>query len=107
MGVSAIVSDASARPVAVVDEQRMSKNFGRRIKAAATQVVFWSFAVPLFCTAFVGRAAAQTWPDRPLTMVVPFAPGGGTDLLGRIVAKRLAEVLGQQVVVENMGGAGG
>ena len=40
-------------------------------------------------------------------MVVPFPPGGGTDLLGRIVAKRLTEVLGQQVVVENVGGAGG
>ena len=52
-------------------------------------------------------AAAQTWPTRPVTMVVPFAAGGGTDLLGRIVAKRLAEVLGQQVVIENIGGAGG
>jgi tripartite-type tricarboxylate transporter receptor subunit TctC len=52
-------------------------------------------------------AAAQNWPDRPVTMVVPFAAGGGTDLLGRIVAKRLSEVLGQQVVVENVGGAGG
>src|ERR1041384_4941801 len=40
-------------------------------------------------------------------MVVPFAAGGGTDLLGRIIAKRLSEVLGQQVVVENVGGAGG
>src|SRR4051812_9123170 len=52
-------------------------------------------------------AAAQTWPERPVTMVVPFAAGGGTDLLGRIVAKRLSEVLRQQVVVENIGGAGG
>src|SRR5262245_53305496 len=54
-----------------------------------------------------GPAAAQTWPERPVTMVVPFAAGGGTDLLGRIVAKRLSEILGQQVVVENVGGAGG
>jgi tripartite-type tricarboxylate transporter receptor subunit TctC len=52
-------------------------------------------------------AAAQGWPERPVTMVVPFAAGGGTDLLGRIIAKRLSEVLGQQIVVENVGGAGG
>jgi tripartite-type tricarboxylate transporter receptor subunit TctC len=52
-------------------------------------------------------SAAQTWPERPITMVVPFAPAGGTDLLGRIVAKRLAEVLGQQIVIENVPGAGG
>jgi tripartite-type tricarboxylate transporter receptor subunit TctC len=55
----------------------------------------------------ISPAAAQTWPERPVTMVVPFAPGGGTDLLGRIVAQRLSEVLGQQVIVENVGGAGG
>jgi len=55
----------------------------------------------------ISPAAAQTWPTRPVTTVVPFAAGGGTDLLGRIVAKRLAEVLGQQVVIENIGGAGG
>src|SRR6202008_4350503 len=65
----------------------------------------------LFAFAFfdvlISPAAAQSWPTRPVTMVVPFAPGGGTDLLGRIVAKRLAEVLGQQVVIENVGGAGG
>jgi tripartite-type tricarboxylate transporter receptor subunit TctC len=52
-------------------------------------------------------AHAQDWPTRPVTMVVPFAPGGGTDVLGRIVARRLSETLGQQVVVENIGGAGG
>jgi tripartite-type tricarboxylate transporter receptor subunit TctC len=52
-------------------------------------------------------ARAQDWPSRPVTMVVPFAAGGGTDVLGRIVGRRLSEVLGQQVVIENMGGAGG
>jgi tripartite-type tricarboxylate transporter receptor subunit TctC len=54
-----------------------------------------------------GKAAAQDWPNRPLTMVVPFAAGGGTDVLGRIVGRRLSEVLGQQVIIENVGGAGG
>jgi len=52
-------------------------------------------------------AQAQSWPTRAVTLVVPFAPGGGTDVLGRIVAKRLSETLGQQVIVENVGGAGG
>jgi tripartite-type tricarboxylate transporter receptor subunit TctC len=57
------------------------------------------------CTAL--PAAAQDWPTRPVTMVVPFPPGGGTDVLGRIVGRRLSEVLGQQVIIENVGGAGG
>src|SRR5690349_19348040 len=52
-------------------------------------------------------AVAQNWPTRAVTLVVPFAAGGGTDVLGRIVAKRLSETLGQQVIVENVGGAGG
>jgi tripartite-type tricarboxylate transporter receptor subunit TctC len=50
---------------------------------------------------------AAAWPERPVTMVVPFAAGGGTDLLGRIVGRRLSEILGQQVIIENVGGAGG
>jgi tripartite-type tricarboxylate transporter receptor subunit TctC len=62
----------------------------------------------LLSIAIPDHAAAQTtWPERPVTMVVPFAAGGGTDLLGRIVAKQLSEVLRQQVVVENVAGAGG
>jgi tripartite-type tricarboxylate transporter receptor subunit TctC len=60
----------------------------------------------LLCNA-VSPAAAQSWPNRPLSMVVPFAAGGGTDVLGRIIGKRLSEVLGQQVIIENVGGAGG
>jgi tripartite-type tricarboxylate transporter receptor subunit TctC len=63
----------------------------------------------LLATASHHPAAAQTttWPERPVTMVVPFAAGGGTDLLGRIVGKQLSEVLRQQVVIENVAGAGG
>jgi tripartite-type tricarboxylate transporter receptor subunit TctC len=57
--------------------------------------------------AAAGPALAQTWPNRPVTMVVPFAAGGPTDVVGRIVAQRLGEILEQQVIVENVGGAGG
>jgi tripartite-type tricarboxylate transporter receptor subunit TctC len=55
----------------------------------------------------VAPAIAQNWPTRPVTMVVSFAAGSGDDVLGRIIAARLSEVLGQQVIVENVGGAGG
>jgi tripartite-type tricarboxylate transporter receptor subunit TctC len=53
------------------------------------------------------RAGAQDWPTRPVTMVVPFAPGGVYDTLGRVYAAALSPRLGQQVVVENVPGAGG
>ncbi len=52
-------------------------------------------------------AAAQSWPSRPLSMAVPLAAGGAGDVLARILASRLSELLGQQVIVENVGGAGG
>jgi tripartite-type tricarboxylate transporter receptor subunit TctC len=54
-----------------------------------------------------GAALGQDWPSRPITMVVPYAAGGPVDTVGRILASRLSEVLGQQVVAENVGGAGG
>ncbi len=57
--------------------------------------------------ALAGTAGAQNWPTRPITMVIPFAAGGPTDVLGRVMAERMSQILGQQVVVENVGGAGG
>ena len=52
-------------------------------------------------------ASAQTYPSRPVTMIIPFAAGGPTDVLGRLVGQRMGEVLGQQIIIENVGGAGG
>jgi tripartite-type tricarboxylate transporter receptor subunit TctC len=58
--------------------------------------------------AIVGTAwAADTYPDHKVRMIVPFAAGGPTDVIGRLVAERLSDVLGQQVYVENLPGAGG
>jgi tripartite-type tricarboxylate transporter receptor subunit TctC len=68
---------------------------------------FTVVAAILLSASGLGPAIAADWPTRPVTMVVPFPPGGGTDVLGRIIARRLSEILGQQVIVENVGGAGG
>ena len=53
------------------------------------------------------RAAFAAYPDRPIHMIVPFAPGGNADIVGRIVGERISSALGQPVVVDNRGGAGG
>ena len=57
--------------------------------------------------ALTGAASAQPYPSRPITMVIPFAAGGPQDTIGRVVAQRMSEILGEQVVIENVGGAGG
>jgi tripartite-type tricarboxylate transporter receptor subunit TctC len=57
--------------------------------------------------ALVSSGHAQDWPNRSITMVVPFAAGGPVDTIGRILGARLSDILGQQVVIENIGGAGG
>ena len=66
-----------------------------------------AFAFGLVTLEGIGSSSAQDWPTRPVTMVVPSAAGSSGDVLARILAQRLSEVLGQQVIVENAGGAGG
>ncbi|MBM3530219.1 MAG: tripartite tricarboxylate transporter substrate binding protein [Alphaproteobacteria bacterium] len=57
-------------------------------------------------TAARAQSGAEGWPSRPVRLIVPFPPGGGTDAVGRILSARLAEIWGQQMVIENRGGAG-
>src|SRR5437870_4813348 len=61
----------------------------------------------ILAVVLLAPAAAQSWPQKPIRMIVPFPAGGGTDFIGRLAAKHLSERLGQQVVVENRGGANG
>jgi tripartite-type tricarboxylate transporter receptor subunit TctC len=56
---------------------------------------------------FVAEAQSQTWPARPINVIVPFAAGGPVDTIARILAVRMSETLKQQIVIENIGGAGG
>jgi tripartite-type tricarboxylate transporter receptor subunit TctC len=73
----------------------MSNIVSRLLKAA---VLLLAFAAPAF---------AQDYPNRPVRLIIPFPPGGSNDVVGRLVAKFLSEKLGQQVFVDNRGGAGG
>jgi tripartite-type tricarboxylate transporter receptor subunit TctC len=64
-------------------------------------------AIALLVGAATGAAVAQDYPSRPITLIVPYAAGGGNDVMARIVAERMSKSLGQQIVIENKGGAGG
>jgi tripartite-type tricarboxylate transporter receptor subunit TctC len=65
------------------------------------------FAVLAVAALWSAAAAAQTYPTRPITLIVPFAAGGPTDIVARIVGEHMSKTLGQQIVVENVAGAGG
>jgi len=63
-------------------------------------------AVALAAVTVLG-AQAQTYPSRQITLIVPFPPGGSTDVAARIMAEKMRPILGQPVIIENVGGAGG
>jgi len=67
------------------------------------RTAFAAFLIAFSITAY----GQDTWPSRPVRFILPFPPGGGTDILGRLIAERLSAGLGQPVVTENRGGAGG
>ena len=83
----------TASPAGVREKRKMLKSF------AAAAAMFVAFGV--------GAASAADYPSRPITVVVPFAAGGPTDTVTRLVAESMGKDLGQQLVVENVGGAGG
>jgi tripartite-type tricarboxylate transporter receptor subunit TctC len=85
---------------------------GIRLRQNVTDDIRAQRATIVVCTALFGLAAgnvvmAQNYPTKPIRLVVPFAPGGGTDIVARVIAQKATEALGQSVVVDNRAGGGG
>ena len=91
----------------------LSSGFGSGSCFQKYKTRFWqTLAIPLAVVTGLGAAepavaATGNWPDRPIRMVVPYPPGGGTDIIARIMQEDLTKQLGQTVVIENRGGAAG
>src|SRR5262249_46157284 len=87
-----------------------------RMRSAAAQSAGWGLSsrsalllatISFVTVAALNPAAAEDYPARPVTLIVPFAPGGSTTIVARIIADRMAETLGQQIIIDNRPGAGG
>src|SRR5262245_48978018 len=81
---------------------RLARNLMRPTMRLLSALAVLAFSVTAPLTVL-----AQNWPERSITLIVPFAPGGAADGIARIVSDAMAQRLGQSVVVENVGGAGG
>ena len=71
------------------------------------RAAFIALLAALCATAAPSLCAAEDWPTRPITLIVPFSPGGGVDISARLQAQAIGDILGQSVVVENIGGGAG
>jgi len=91
--------------VSMIDFKRHNPRLSLKLEATAMKTIVGTALASAL--ALAGIADGHECPNRPITMVVPFAAGGTTDVLGRIVAQQVGEILGQQIVVENVGGSGG
>lgn len=70
-------------------------------------MIIRALAALIAVVALLGTASAQNYPSRPITLIVPYPPGGATDAISRIIQDAMSKSLGQQIVIENIGGAGG
>jgi tripartite-type tricarboxylate transporter receptor subunit TctC len=64
-------------------------------------------AVAMLLVGTAGEVAAQDYPSRAITVIVPFPPGGASDVVARIVTNQMSKILGQSIIIENVSGAGG
>src|SRR6476661_1285963 len=88
--------------------RRMSSSLTRREQLMKRSQRIRGTAVVIACMATAATAYAQErYPTKPIRLIVAFPPGGSTDIIARVVGQRLGERMGQQVVIDNRGGAGG
>ena len=70
-------------------------------------IAYMYLAALFTLTLMTNEVIAQSYPDKPIRMIVPFSPGGGVDLIGRTIAQKMQETWGQAVIIDNRGGGGG
>src|SRR4051794_38858899 len=99
LAAQACCRPATVRPGAVVTNERGQNKMTRWIFIVAAVIAAWAAVAP--------QAQAADYPLRAIRLVVPYPPGGGTDVMARRLADEMGKGLGQRVVVENVGGAGG